>query len=135
MSEAVSARPYHALSVIPDIDQRIIASLSGGKSIYALADELGVDRMAVSRRAWKHPDYADAVGTNVAARMELREEQLNSAMDNVSVTRANHLLNHARWLAERSCPERWGQKGQAGGTVAVQVVIQRMDHDTVTVST
>lgn len=119
-------RQYRALDVVPDADERIIDALSQGQSIYALADAFNVARLSIQRRAWKHPDYADAMATCVQARMEQREAELERADNNVAVTRADRLLGHARWLAERSCPDRWGQKGGTG-SVNVQVVIQKPD--------
>ena len=127
MDDVAPKRPYHALSVIPDIDQRIIRSIAAGKSLKKIAAEYGVDNVAVLRRARKHADYADALQASLQTRMEDREEGLEAAADNVSVTRADRLLGHARWLAERSCPDRWGAKQLGGGNVAVQIVIHKPD--------
>ena len=121
--ETAAPRPYHALSVIPNVDEHILQALDRGESLHSLADRFGVYRYAIQRRAYKLPDYVDIIDCAVQARMAKREQELADADDNVSVTRADRLLNHARWLAERSCPERWGQK-QAGSAVNVQVVIR-----------
>ena len=118
-------RQYAALSYIPDVDDRIIDALSQGQSIYSLADEWNIARLSIQRRAWANPDYADAMATCVQARMEQREAELQRADNNVAVTRADRLLGHARWLAERSCPDRWGAKPTGTGTVNVQIVINK----------
>lgn len=105
-------RPYHALKAIPDIDAKILDGISQGRSLQSIADEFGVHDTAILRRAQRDfPDaYKAAALTGYELRMDRRERELEAADSNVSVTRADRLLNHARWLAERSCPERWGQK-------------------------
>ena len=42
--------------------------------------------------------------------MDQREKELECADSNVSVTRADRLLGHARWLAERLDAETYGQR-------------------------
>ena len=127
MDDVAPKRPYHALSVIPDVDNLIVDALIRGKSIYQLADQLNVSRMAVQRRAWKHEDYLDAIGTSVQAKMELREKELEAADNNVAVTRADRLLGHARWMAERLRADLFGVKGAGGAGVSVQIVIHKPD--------
>ncbi len=115
--------PYHALSVVPDIDQRILEGIAAGRSLRSIADQYGVHDTAILRRAQKHEQYQAMKEIGSELRMDLREWELESADNNVSVTRADRLLGHARWLAERSCPERWGQKGGSGST-NVQIIIR-----------
>lgn len=104
-------RPYHALRAIPDIDRRILQGIAAGKSLAAIAREYGVRDTAILRRAQKYPEYREALQIGVELRMDQREAELEAAQDNVSVTRADRLLGHARWIAERACPERFGGKG------------------------
>lgn len=125
MDNAAADRPYHALSVIPDIDQRILDGIAAGRSLLSIADQYGVHDTAILRRAQKHPEYREMREIGSELRMDAREQDLESAADNVSVTRSDRLLGHARWLAERSCPERWGAKPTGGGQVNVQIVINK----------
>jgi hypothetical protein len=103
-------RPYHALSVIPDIEQQILFGLSQGKSLKAIADEYGVTDAAILKRVMDHPEYRDKQRVGIRLRMDKREHELAAADSNVSVTRADRLLNHARWLAERLDNETFGPK-------------------------
>jgi transposase-like protein len=121
--DAQPDRPYHALSTIPDIDQRILDGIAAGRSLRSIADQYGVHDTAVLRRAQKHEQYREMREIGSELRMDEREFELECARDNVSVTRADRLLGHARWLAERSCPDRWGAK-PSGGNVNVQVILR-----------
>jgi tRNA-dihydrouridine synthase len=103
-------RPYHALSVIPDIEQLILQGIASGKSLKAIADEYKVSDVAILRRIEDNPDYKPLRRIGLRLRMDQREQELESAEDNVSVTRADRLLGHARWLAERLDSETYGQK-------------------------
>jgi hypothetical protein len=116
-------RKYHALKEIPDIDQKILEAIGKGLSLRKIADEYGVSDVAILQRARKHPSYRDQLEVGLELRMDNREVELESAKDNVSVTRADRLLNHARWLAERSCPQRWGQKQEVTHGAGVQINI------------
>lgn len=106
----LAERPYHALSVIPDIDAKLLAGLASGKSLQAVANEYGVTDVAVLNRVRKHPDYKELVRLGLDLRIGKREMELEVAADNVSVTRADRLLGHARWLAERLDSETYGQR-------------------------
>lgn len=110
----MSARPYHALAVIPDIDQKLLAGIAAGKSLQAVADEYGVSDTAVLNRLRKYDEYEEAIKLSVDLRMGKREAELQAATDNVGVTRADRLLGHARWLAERLDRDRYGQQQQVG---------------------
>lgn len=112
MSEALTKeKPYHTLSVIPDIDKKILDAIAEGKSLQAIGDEYGVTDSAIFSRAMKQPDYHAKRDIGAELRMDRRERELEGAESNVDVTRADRLLGHARWLAERTT-ERFSQKGQ-----------------------
>ena len=119
--------PYHALSVIPDIDQKLLDGIGAGRSLLSLADQYNVSDVAVLHRLQKHPAYKQHQEIGIELRMDLREKELESANTNVSVTRADRLLGHARWLAERTAPARYGQVSKltgadGSGPVQVQIV-------------
>ena len=119
-------KPYHALKVIPNIDQELLKGVQEGRSMLSLAKEYGVSDNAIWKRVKQHPEYKTALETGIELRMDLREEQLEGAATNVDVTRADRLLGHARWLAERTAPQRFGQinklAGADGGPIQVQIV-------------
>jgi len=103
-------RPYHALTVTPNVEQLILAELATGKSLKRIADDLGVSDVAVLQRVVNLPAYKAVQAVGLELRMDRREAELESAQDNVSVTRSDRLLGHARWLAERCAPDRFGQR-------------------------
>ena len=112
------------LTEIPGINERILEGIASSLSLKALAATFGVSPQAIHQRAKRLPDYNEALESSAILRMEDREDMLMAAATNVDVTRADRLLGHARWLAERSCPDRWGDKRGGTGNVSVQVVIQ-----------
>ena len=105
----------------------MINGITAGKTLKTLAAEFDCDHTAILRRAQKHPDYQISLQSSLQAKMEQREEELECADQNVTVTRADRLLGHARWLAERSCPDRWGQTKPGAGAVQVNIVIAKPD--------
>jgi hypothetical protein len=116
-------KPYHALKTIPDIDQKILEAIGTGKSLRTIAEEYGVSDVAILQRARKHPEYRNQLEVGLEFRMDDRERELEAAKDNVSVTRADRLLNHARWLAERRLPHLFGQKQEVTHQSPVQINI------------
>ena len=110
MDGVTQERPYHALKAIPDVNDLIVSRVADGKSIKAIAEPLGVSTTAVLKRAEQHPEYRPALRTSLRLLLQRREADLESAESNVTVTRADRLLGHARWLAERCDPESFGQR-------------------------
>lgn len=91
----------------------IIHRMSKGEPITAIAQSLGyASHQGIIERLGQDPDYQAALRSGIVGKIEKREEQLESASDNVAVTRADRLLGHARWWAERLDPARFGQKQQ-----------------------
>jgi len=114
------------LTKIPNIEEKLLDGIAEGRSLKSLADEHQVSDVAVLHRLIDHPDYRRRQAVGLELRMDRREEGLEQADTNVSVTRADRLLGHARWLAERCAPDRFGQKtmltGADGGPIQVQIV-------------
>ena len=125
-ASAPAPRPYHALKAIPGIEEKLLEGVRQGRSMLSLAREYDVANNAIWQRVKQHPQYKELLETGLELRMDLREEQLEEAATNVDVTRADRLLGHARWIAERSSPARWGQAtkltGGDGGPIQVQIV-------------
>ena len=91
----------------------IIHRMSKGEPITAIAKDLGyASHQGIIERLGQDPDYQAALRSGIVGKIENREQQLESADDNVAVTRADRLLGHARWWAERLDPARFGQKNQ-----------------------
>lgn len=88
----------------------ILLRMAKGEPITKIAHDLGyADHSGIIHRLEDDPDYKAALRTGIVGKLEKREQDLEAAQDNVTVTRAERLLGHARWWAERLDPQRWGQ--------------------------
>ena len=95
--------------------ETVLERVASGERLTDIAAEYGrtlpAFTMALSKYA---PDqYRAALQEQAEARMNMREEQLESAADGLSVSRARELLAHARWMLERRNPAQWAQMKQA----------------------
>ena len=95
----------------------VLEMLASGHLVRDIAEHLGCVRESISRALANDPEYQAAMAESFTARLEQRESELESAEDHVSLTRADRLLNHQRWLCERRLPNLYGQRP----TTAVQV--------------
>ena len=85
--------------------------MSKGEAITSIASSLGyANHAGITNRLSDDPDYQAALKAGIIAKLEKREGDLESAADNVSVTRADRLLGHTRWWAERINPAQFGQR-------------------------
>jgi hypothetical protein len=89
----------------------ILRRMATGEPLTKIALDLGYTSNAgIIERLGNDPDYELALQQGAFARLEKREGELEQAADNVSVTRADRLLGHARWLAERIDRKRFGDQ-------------------------
>lgn len=91
----------------------IIKSLLDGKRLSDIARQLGVSHQALSAPLQDDPDYLAAMDASLDVRMDQREDELESAQDQLAVARARELLSHARFRAERLAPARWGKVAES----------------------
>lgn len=78
----------------------ILQRIASGEPLTAIAHAFGyTDHSGIIHRLDDDPDYKLALRKGVVAKIEKREGELELATDNVTVTRADRLLNHARWWA------------------------------------
>ena len=88
----------------------ILERMEKGEPLTKIARDLGyASHSGITERLGSDPAYLAALQTGIYAKLEKRETDLEQAPDNVAVTRAERLLGHARWWAERLDPARWGQ--------------------------
>ena len=80
-----------------------------------IAPDYGVSVPAISMSLSKHmlAEYEIALKSQLEAKMEKYEDQLETAPDGLTVSRARELLAHTRWKLERRNPGQWGQVRQA----------------------
>ena len=120
--------PYNGVVAIAKQHKaEILHRISAGEPITDIAHSLGYDSHAgIIERLGDDPDYQAALRAGLVGKLEKREKDLEIASENVTVTRADRLLGHARWWAERLDPARFGQAtkltGPDGGPIQVQVV-------------
>lgn len=89
----------------------ILERMAKGEAISKIAQSLGyANHAGIGNRMRDDPEYKAALRHGVIGKLEQREQELESAADNVSVTRADRLLGHARWWAERLDRETFAQK-------------------------
>lgn len=85
----------------------IIERVRQGERLVDIAKSYGFTTHAViSKHLADDTEYQAAKEDGLAARMDMREDELALAEDSVTVARARELLSHARWRAEHEC-KRW----------------------------
>ena len=115
------------VSVVREHKDEVLEMIAAGKPLTEIARHLGLKTpQAIVHRLADDPDYQDAMQSSAWVKLQTRETQLESADSNVTVTRADRLLGHARWFAERVA-RRWfapamALTGADGGPIQVQIV-------------
>ena len=102
----------------------IVARIAKGEPLTSIARDLGYSsHQGIVERLGEDKDYQAAMRSGIIGKIEKREGELELADSNVAVTRADRLLGHARWWAERLDPQRFGQLKDAQQQ-PIQVVVQ-----------
>ena len=102
----------------------ILTRMASGEPLTSIAKSLGyADHAGIVNRLGDDKDYQEALRVGLIGKLENRERELETADTNVTVTRADRLLGHARWWAERLDPQRFGQLKEAQQQ-PIQVVVQ-----------
>ena len=91
----------------------VLERLSNGELVRDIAESFGVSREQISRTLASDPEYQAAMRESLDARMEQREKEVECAEDGITLARADKLLTHARWRAERLNAAVYGQQRQA----------------------
>lgn len=115
------------VSVVRERKAEILHRMTLGESLNSIAQSLGLaDHAAIINRINDDPDYQQALAASAWSKLQKRETDLEIADSNVTVTRADRLLGHARWFAERVA-RRWFAPetritGADGGPIVIQVM-------------
>ncbi len=97
--------------------EEILRRMSAGEPITKIALDLGyANHAGIINRLGDDEDYRQALKSGLVGKIEKREQELEKADTNVTVTRADRLLGHARWWAERLDPERFSAKTELRGS-------------------
>lgn len=127
---------YGCLTTVPD--EKLIELISAGESFKNIGEKLGCSPQAIHQHIENKPHIKIAQRTGYVSRMERREAEMESAREQVDVSRTRELLGHARWLAERGDPERWGAKatldvkvdlGGALAAISERMQARTIEHD------
>ena len=98
--------------------REIIERLSAGELVKDIAKAFGISRTAISNQLANDPEYEAARIESLAARLETREDELETCdLTMPSVSRAKELLSQARWRCETEGRQIWGKQPQ----IVVQV--------------
>lgn len=97
----------------------ICASLSDGKTLTAIADEIGVSIGTLL--AWLAADAERSARAREARSLSARiwdekaESEIAGARDPFELSRAKELAHHYRWRAAKTAPKDYGEKIAIGG--------------------
>ena len=104
----------------------IVARIANGEPLTSIASSLGyAGHSGIVERLGQDKDYQAAMVSGAFGKLEKREKELETADSNVTVTRADRLLGHARWYAERVARDQFGVKNDQQ-PIAIQVVINKL---------
>mgnify|MGYP001581959954 FL=1 len=115
------------VSVVKLRKTEVLEMIAAGQSLANIATHLGLSTpTAILQRLEDDPDYQIAMQRSAWSKLQRRETELEIADSNVHVTRADRLLGHARWFAERVA-RRWFAPetritGADGGPIVIQVM-------------
>ena len=119
--------PNGPVSIVIRHKDAILERIAKGHGLNRIALDLGLSNAsAITERLGNDKDYDRALRVGLLSKIENREDELASAESNVHVTRADRLLGHARWMAERLDPARFAAK-QDQSQAPIQVVVQVFD--------
>lgn len=121
---------YNPLRALPEAEKgklldAVLSHYEAGTSIYALAEQLGVDNATIYRALLKHrpEEWKEVRSARYLAEIEEAEKDLKEAPDQLAVTRARERLASARWMLERLVRSIYGQEQNAGSGQMVQINI------------
>lgn len=126
---------HHAFKALPEAKRlqlldAILSHYENGASIYALADQLGVNNASIYRalKKYRMEDWKEVASARYEAEIEAAEKELREAPDNNAVTRARERIASARWRLERIERRTYGQDAPAvGSAVQININLRRQD--------
>jgi transposase-like protein len=121
---------YNPIRALPEAERgklldAILAHYECGKSIYELAEILGVDNATLYRQLVKHrlEDWREVRGARYHSEIEDAEKEMKEARDPLAVTRARERLANARWMLERLQKQIYGQDREAGAAGGISITL------------
>jgi transposase len=107
---------FNPIKALPALEKAqlldaVLSHYEAGKSIYEIAEHLGVNNGTIYRALLKHkPDeWKDVKAARYEAEAEDAEKELKHADTPVAVTRARERLANAKWMLERLARGIYGQ--------------------------
>jgi hypothetical protein len=121
---------YNPIKALPEKDKvalldSILSHYEAGTSIYALAEQLGVDNATLYRALVKHrpEEWKEVRGARYHSQIEQAEKDMQEAPDALAVTRAREQLANARWMLERLQRGIYGQDQQANSGAGISITL------------
>jgi hypothetical protein len=99
----------------------VLALLREGKRLSDIEPVLGVSHTAITNALSKDPEYKEAIVASFDRRLDMAEDRIESAPDNVAVSRARAYHEALKWRAGVECT-KFRDKQDATG-LQIQVVI------------
>ena len=120
---------YNPIRALSELDKgklldAILSHYEAGTSIYAIAEQLGVDNASIYRQLIKHrpDDWREVRSARYHSLIEEAEKDMKEARDPLAVTRAREQLANARWHLERLQRAIYGQDQPAQqGRVSINI--------------
>lgn len=89
----------------------ILDQIAAGRRISEIAADLGYSsHSGISRLLAGDPEYQYARECGAESKLDMREREMESADEPVTLARADKLLSHQRWRCEREFSARWADK-------------------------
>ena len=106
-------------------DEVLLQRIADGERPAWIAEDLGVTRSAIYMRypadSPLSKEFHKAKVSGATVRLDKAERDIETAPDQLSVSRARELFRAVAWRAEREHPDLWGAKG-----INVNIATQNM---------
>ena len=106
-------------------DETLLDRLAAGEKASHIAQQLGVHKSAIYHRFANRPEYLQARKDGTAVRIDDVEQEIETAADPFTLSRARERARIVLWRAEREFPGDWGAKQQITGDLQISVQINR----------
>ena len=102
---------YGAVAKIPK--ETMLQRIANGELPATIADQLGVDKSAISHYYQADPEYLKARELGMEVRLDQGEQAIEDAGDDLNLARAREIVQRRReWRAETEFKHRWSRATQ-----------------------
>lgn len=108
-------------SILEQHKGAIVNAILQGKTFSEIAEDIDVSVTTLWNA--KAPEFAQAREEKYDRKLTRWFGELEGAANGFEVSRAREAFRAASWLAERECPQRWGQRDPSAGLSGVTIAI------------